>query len=274
MSTTPTPIGHADLLKLVPASRPRWFSGYDRVLAPILFRPFDRLGRKDGSYRYWALHAPNFLCWMRIVGGPILVTYLGYAHMTGRESLAGNLLIWTVLLMATDLLDGPLARHMGITNAKVGRIDGGTLDAIADKFLMIPLFIETALVASRFGGPPGDWYAAVAAVAVVLDAGLIYLTFLEYRGSKRIPRSTLKPRANQAGKWKLHFQLAGTGIAAFTLIGFAWLPVAAGIPIAAGLLVPALILAGFSIKGHLANYRAIKMAQQLLSPGQAAENAA
>jgi cardiolipin synthase len=104
-------------------------------------------------------HIPNIICLLRIV---LIVPVLQALH-TGHYLLALGLCI---VAAASDLLDGYLAKHFGWSSA-LGRV----LDPLADKLLVVALYIESAWL----GIVPWWLTAAVVARDVMIGLGaLIY----------------------------------------------------------------------------------------------------
>ena len=104
-------------------------------------------------------HIPNIICLLRI----LLIAPVLQALQAGHYLLA---LALCILAAASDLLDGYLAKHFGWSSA-LGRF----LDPLADKLLVVALYIESAWL----GIVPWWLTAAVVARDIMIGLGaLIY----------------------------------------------------------------------------------------------------
>lgn len=236
-----------------------WLHSYDVAFEKLrLSAVFDRYALdEDKVYRKWALHLPDRLCYLRIFGGLALVPllYVAFAQHAHGWAIFWSLII--IAMMVTDLVDGPLARRMGLHLLKkpVGRFNGGSLDAVADKCLMIPMFLMTAVVSSHLSTARGEsWYVQVAIIAVITDTLLMGITIMESKAAAKVPHLThLRPKAGQAGKWKVHFQGAGVFLATFAALEPWRIGGISLIWVAAACLVSGVLLSIESIDGHLKN---------------------
>jgi cardiolipin synthase (CMP-forming) len=78
---------------------------------------------------------PNLLTWARIALTPVCV----YLVLTGRF---GPAFPWTLIAGLTDAADGWAARRLGVESRF-----GARMDPVADKFLLISLYVAFGLVA-------------------------------------------------------------------------------------------------------------------------------
>lgn len=122
-------------------------------------------------------HLPNLICLFRIA----LVWPIVAALWAGRDSLA---LALFVVAAVSDGLDGYLAKRFGWQSAL-----GKVLDPLADKLLLVAVFIESAWL----GLAP--WWLTAAAVARDVLIGLGAVTFRMLFGPLR-GRPTLPSKVN------------------------------------------------------------------------------
>jgi cardiolipin synthase len=122
-------------------------------------------------------HLPNLICLVRIA----LVWPIVAALWVGRDSMALGLF---VLAAGSDGLDGYLAKRFGWQSAL-----GKLLDPLADKVLLVAVFIEAAWL----GLAP--WWLTAAAVARDVMIGLGAVTFRVLFGPLR-GRPTIASKVN------------------------------------------------------------------------------
>ncbi len=133
------------------------------------------------SERRWWTRA-NALTALRLVAAPLLAR----AILTGEAALALGLF---VLAVATDLVDGRVARHYGEASPL-----GGFLDHASDA-----AFVATGLFAVAWTGEGTLWLAPA-----------VLLAFVQYTLDSRVP-SGRPLRASSLGRWN--------GIAYFVVLG-------------------------------------------------------
>jgi cardiolipin synthase len=113
-----------------------------------------------------ALTIPNLLTIARAVAAVPIVA----AILSNRFALA---LVLIVVAGFTDTIDGTVARRFG-QETDLGRI----LDPIADKLLLVAIFVAASL--PSYGFDPLPWWLAAMAigrdVGIVVGAGAIYAT--------------------------------------------------------------------------------------------------
>lgn len=104
----------------------------------------------------WVRQIPNALTVLRVVLTLIFLGMILYAPQHGQEKPASFLMAAFVLFVVagvTDVLDGPIARHYGVTS-KFGRV----VDPLADKVLVCGAFICFAWIGqpklANLVGPP------------------------------------------------------------------------------------------------------------------------
>jgi CDP-diacylglycerol---glycerol-3-phosphate 3-phosphatidyltransferase len=87
----------------------------------------------------WVRHIPNALTVLRVILTLVFLGMILYAPQLGQDKPASFLLAAFILFMVaaiTDILDGPIARHYGVTS-KFGRV----VDPLADKVLVCGAFL-------------------------------------------------------------------------------------------------------------------------------------
>ncbi len=236
----------------------------DRVLrwAGVL-KLFDRLGRhSDGTYKRRAEKIPNFLCWLRIYGGPpsaIATATLELLHIYFWAQFALAVLTG---LIALDLFDGPIARRAGLPKRAepVGKYHGATLDAASDKAVIVPALIAALVITHHeLPGPAQGVFAPIAGILIGFDAVLMLITVMEANAAAKTwdKGATAKPRSGWFGKTKTFLEGVGATLVSGSLV-WEW-PVAgeAGIWLGTVVLAASVPFAIMSVVRHLDNFAKI-----------------
>ncbi len=142
---------------------------------------FCRVMEATSAQRRWRTRA-NALTGLRL----LIVPFMASAILTGQTTAAFGL-FW--LAVATDLIDGPVARHYGEASAL-----GGVLDHATDA-----IFVASALAAFAWIGEGTVWLAPA-----------VLLAFVQYTLDSRVAAGR-SLRASALGRWN--------GIAYFVWVG-------------------------------------------------------
>ncbi|HEV7423914.1 MAG TPA: CDP-alcohol phosphatidyltransferase family protein [Candidatus Paceibacterota bacterium] len=126
---------------------------------------------------------PNVLTYTRIFAAPWLALFVSYSISSKSHVLVIFTLVFYVLIIGTDFLDGILARHISKTEVH-DHIWGAMLDRLSDKILIIFMLIPFGL---NF-------------LSVSIIAGESFLAY------QAISSPSDKKRATKAGKLKMFFQ--------------------------------------------------------------------
>lgn len=107
----------------------------------------------------WVRKIPNALTVLRVILTLVFLGMILYAPQLGPDKPASFLMMAFMLFVVagvTDVLDGPIARHYGVTS-KFGRV----VDPLADKVLVCGAFICFAWIGqpklANLVGPPHNW---------------------------------------------------------------------------------------------------------------------
>ena len=116
------------------------------------------------------MNVPNALSLLRLA----LVVPLMLTLRAGRTDLAAGLL---AAALVTDLLDGALARRMGLAT-ELGRV----LDPVADKVLVAGALVALAST--------GQVPLQLAAIVIARDVALVATAWVRFRGGAPVPSAT------------------------------------------------------------------------------------